>query len=77
MQHEKIANLATELHHGNISIQSLAIAIRIEWANNWLSPANCAQANGISVKNMERLIAVCRDIHEDAMQAEKESDNAA
>lgn len=70
MNHSKIADIATELHHGNVSIADLAIAIRLEFANNWLSVGNCAAANEIPVDMAERLLTACRDIHEYALTLE-------
>ena len=70
MNHAKIADIATDLHHGNASIRDLAIAIRLEFANNWLSVGNCAAANEIPVDMAERLFTVCREIHEFALKSE-------
>lgn len=70
MDHAKIADIATQLHHGNVSIRDLAIAIRLEFANNWLSVGNCAAGNGIPVDMAERLLTVCREIHESALAKE-------
>ena len=69
MNHNAIANVATDLCHNKISIQDLAIAIRLEFANNWLSVANCAAGNNLSFDHAERLLTVCREIHESALQS--------
>lgn len=70
MNHNQIADIATELHHGKVSILSLAVAIRLEFANNWLSVGNLAAANGIPVEMADRLLTVCREIHESALAKE-------
>ncbi len=70
MNHDAIANVATDLHHGKVSILTLAVAIRLEFANNWLSVANCAAGNGIRPDHAKRLLTVCREIHESALTEE-------
>lgn len=69
MNHNRIADLATELHRDRLSPVDLAIAIRLEFANNWLSVGNFAESLGIPADMAERLLSVCRDIHKHKMES--------
>lgn len=67
MNHQAIANVASDLALGRISAQSLAIAIRLEFANQFLTYTGFAESHGMTPEHAAELIEICRKIHESAL----------